>query len=168
MLNRKWIARSCFSLSILSMFMLSVCAQETPLAQSCPSDDSSQTHESNLRRQIESQPPPLTINSNAKIASINLKQLNVFNTELEAENNALFRFANRAHIQTEPEVIKSILLFKAGDTFNQKTLAESERLLRKQNYLYDAQIIADENCDGNIDVTVITRDLWTLLPELKQ
>jgi len=82
MLNRKWIARSCFSLSISSMFMLSVCAQETPLAQSCPSDDSSQTHESNLRRQIESQPPPLTTNSNAKIASINLKQLNVFNTEL--------------------------------------------------------------------------------------
>ena len=133
MLNRKWIARSCFSLSILSMFMLSVCAQETPLAQSCQNDDSLKTSEINLRRQIESQPPPLTTNSNAKIASINLKQLNVFNTELEAENNALFRFANRAHIQTEPEVIKSILLFKAGDTFNQKTLAESERLLRKQN-----------------------------------
>lgn len=166
MLNRKWIARSCFSLSISSMFMLSVCAQEAPLAQSCPSDDSSQTHENNLRRQITSQTPTLTAQSNTKIASITLQQLNVFNTELEAENNALFRFANRAHIQTEPEVIKSILLFKSGDTFNPKALAESERLLRKQSYLYDAQIIADENCDGNIDVTVITRDLWTLLPEL--
>ena len=68
MLNRKWIARSCFSLSISSMFMLSVCAHEAPLAQSCPSDDSSQTHESNLRRQITSQTPTLTAQSNTKIA----------------------------------------------------------------------------------------------------
>jgi len=95
-----------------------------------------------------------------------LQQLNVFNTELEAENNALFRFANRAHIQTEPEVIKSILLFESGDNFDPKKLAESERLLRKQNYLYDAQVIATENCEGNVNVTVVTRDLWTLLPEI--
>jgi len=69
-----------------------------------------------------------TINSNAKIASINLKQLNVFNTELEAENNALFRFANRAHIQTEPEVIKSILLNLNGYCVN-KTIYMTHKLL---------------------------------------
>ncbi|WP_350636105.1 POTRA domain-containing protein, partial [Pseudoalteromonas sp. GW168-MNA-CIBAN-0100] len=132
-----------------------------PHAQNdCASEQPTPSSSNNLRRQLDQPTPLLKQSSNAKIANITLQQLNVFNTELEAENNALFRFANRAHIQTEPEVIKSILLFESGDNFDPKKLAESERLLRKQNYLYDAQVIATENCEGNVNVTVVTRDLW--------
>lgn len=119
-----------------------------------------------LRRQITVTAPPVTVSQKTKVASVTLKQLNVFNTQLESEDNALFRFANRAHIQTEPNVIENILLFKVGDIYNPKSLAESERLLRKQSFLYDAHISASENCDGNADIVVTTRDLWTLLPEI--
>lgn len=167
MITKKWISSCCFSLCIPSFFMFSLAAQETPHAQNdCASEQPTPSSSNNLRRQLDQPTPLLKQSSNAKIANITLQQLNVFNTELEAENNALFRFANRAHIQTEPEVIKSILLFESGDNFDPKKLAESERLLRKQNYLYDAQVIATENCEGNVNVTVVTRDLWTLLPEI--
>jgi outer membrane protein assembly factor BamA len=67
---------------------------------------------------------------------------------------------------TEPEVIHSVLLFEEGDVYNPRKLLESERLLRKQGYLYDARINAKLDCDGNVHVKVITRDLWTLLPEI--
>ncbi|WP_348772135.1 BamA/TamA family outer membrane protein [Pseudoalteromonas sp. MMG010] len=119
-----------------------------------------------LNRQLNDNTKITTHKMAPQIASINIKQLNVFNTELEAEDNFLFRFANYAHIQTEPDVIHNILLFTEKDTYDAKKLAESERLLRKQRYLYDAQISATENCDGDVDVDVVTRDLWTLLPEI--
>ncbi|MFM9726196.1 hypothetical protein ACKI1L_37355, partial [Streptomyces scabiei] len=53
-----------------------------------------------------------------------------------------------------------------GDEYHPKKLSESERLLRKQSYLYDADISGELNCDGDINVNVATRDLWTLLPEI--
>ncbi|MBQ4798414.1 BamA/TamA family outer membrane protein [Pseudoalteromonas sp. MMG006] len=167
MVNKKWIAQCCISLSALSFLMPSALAQQAPdKIDTCPLTQSHLDNNKNLRREVEDKATLITSRSDAQIASITLSQLNVFNTELEEENNALFRFANRAHIQTEPAVISNILLFKQGDKYNAKKLAESERLLRRQNYLYDAQISAVENCDGNVDVTVVTRDLWTLLPEI--
>ncbi|MBB1295126.1 MAG: POTRA domain-containing protein [Pseudoalteromonas rhizosphaerae] len=134
--------------------------------QSCSNQRTTTPTEKNLRRQldVDIQLPEKT--NNAKIAQVELEQLNVFNTNLEAENNALFRFANRVHMTTEPDVIKNILLFEPGDHYEPKKLAESERLLRRQGYLYDARIKAETNCDGDINVKVITRDLWTLLPEI--
>ncbi|WP_404342614.1 ShlB/FhaC/HecB family hemolysin secretion/activation protein [Pseudoalteromonas mariniglutinosa] len=122
--------------------------------------------DNNLRRQLDTENPLPVATQNAKITSIELEQLNVFNTELEEENNALFRFANRAHITTEPEVIKNLLLFSIGEDYQPRKLRESERLLRQQGYLYDARIRAQLDCDGHVAVTVITRDLWTLLPEI--
>lgn len=103
---------------------------------------------------------------NRRIHLIELQQLNVFDTTLPEENNALFRFANRTHIQTKPEVIRNVLLFQEGDSYDPQKLLESERLLRQQRYLYDAQISAYIACEGDVHVTVITRDLWTLLPDL--
>ena len=92
--------------------------------------------------------------------------MNVFNTNLPEEDNFLFRFANDAHITTRPEVILSTLLFTEGSKYDVKELEESERLLRQQNYLYDARIYAEETCDNEVHVTVATRDLWTLLPDI--
>ncbi|CCQ11235.1 conserved protein of unknown function [Pseudoalteromonas luteoviolacea B = ATCC 29581] len=117
------------------------------------------------RQILDAQRLPLAA-PNREIHQINLVQLNVFNTDLPEENNAIFRFANRAHIQTKPEVIRSILLFNEGELYHPEKLIESERLLRQQRYLYDARIYADVACAGDIHVTVVTRDLWTLLPDL--
>lgn len=132
MVNKKWIAQCCIGLSVLSFFVPSVIAQQAPdKTDTCPLTQAHLEKNKNLRREIEDKTTLVNSRSDAQIASIKLTQLNVFNTELEEENNALFRFANRAHIQTEPDVISNILLFKQGDKYNAKKLAESERLLRR-------------------------------------
>ena len=167
MVSNTWFSPYCGGLICLFLLMPCAFAEQFPSnIGSCPLESSINLSEEKLRRQLSDETLLVATKPNAKIATITLEQLNVFNTHLEEENNALFRFANRAHIQTEPEVIKNLLLFNSGDLYDAKKLSESERLLRKENYLYDAQISATENCDGDIDVKVITRDLWTLLPEI--
>ena len=167
MVNNKWITQFYIGLSFLGLFMPSAFAQEQPTTlNNCPIEKSKQSSDKKLRRQLDDETILVAAKPNAKIANITLEQLNVFNTEIEEENNALFRFANRAHIQTEPDVINNLLLFAAGDKYDARKLSESERLLRKESYLYDAEISATENCDGDVDVKVVTRDLWTLLPEI--
>jgi len=164
--------QSHFVAQILPMVLLSVTSHayaEQVLADNnnyCHNQRTLKTQDNNLRRQLDSDNPLPEAADNRKITSIKLEQLNVFNTALEEENNALFRFANRAHMTTEPEVIHSVLLFSEGDIYQPRKLLESERLLRKQGYLYDARIHAELDCDGNVNVKVVTRDLWTLLPEI--
>lgn len=154
--------------------LLAVSMAANVYAQQLPTDDNNycqnqrtlKSQDNNLRRQLDTDNPLPEAAENRKIVAVELEQLNVFNTELEEEDNFLFRFANRAHMTTEPEVIHSVLLFNEGDTYNPRKLLESERLLRKQGYLYDARIHANLDCDGNVRVKVVTRDLWTLLPEI--
>ncbi|WP_442962064.1 MULTISPECIES: hypothetical protein [unclassified Pseudoalteromonas] len=144
-------------------------AEQVPaldLSNSCSNNRTDSEHDQSLTRQLDSQENYPKAATGKKIIDIELRQLNVFDTDKPEENNALFRFANRYHVQTKPEVLKSVLLFQEGDDYVPRKLAESERLLRQQSYLYDARIYAVENCDGDILVTVITRDLWTLMPDL--
>ncbi len=134
--------------------------------ESCGNNRLSSEQDHALSRQLDTAVTYPTQHAGMRISKVTLKQLNVFDTDKPEENNALFRFANRAHLTTKPEVIENVLLFAEGDVYQTKKLIESERLLRSQFYLYDARIYAEEACDGNIEVTVITRDLWTLMPEL--
>ncbi|GAB0111456.1 ShlB/FhaC/HecB family hemolysin secretion/activation protein [Pseudoalteromonas distincta] len=167
MVNKKSILQCCINLSILCLCVSDASAEQQPNTNSnCHVKQSVNAHNKGLRRQLDDETTLIAAKPNAIITNITLEQLNVFNTKLKEENNALFRFANRAHIQTEPDVINNLLLFSPGDKYDAKKLAESERLLRKESYLYDAQISATENCDGNVNVKVVTRDLWTLLPEV--
>ncbi len=133
---------------------------------SCSNQRQDSNEDINLKRQLDTQQTFPKEAENKRITKITLKQLNVFDTNLPEENNFLFRFANHAHITTEPEVILSTLLFSQGSKYDIKELAESERLLRQQNYLYDARIYAEETCEDEVHVTVVTRDLWTLLPDI--
>ena len=160
----KFLLLSCSSYLLYAPYCAAQSSAQTQ--SSCNKQQTITTSETNLHRQLDGAELLPKKTPDAKIATIKLNQLNVFNTELEEENNALFRFANRAHMTTEPDVIKNILLFAPEDGYEPRKLAESERLLRRQGYLYDANISALTNCDGDIDVTVETRDLWTLLPEI--
>lgn len=166
MVSKELIIRYFISLSALSFFIPAALAQPLLANDSdCPTPTKQKINNKSLRRQLNDD-TLVNVKENAIIANIEFEQLNIFNTAIEKENNALFRFANHAHIPTQPNVIHTILLFSKGDKYNPKKLAESERLLRTQKYLYDAQISATKNCDGNVNVRVVTRDLWTLLPEI--
>jgi hypothetical protein len=100
----------------------------------------------------------------ATIGRIIIEKQNVFDTSKPGENKSIFRLANRWHIVTRDRIIAQQLLFATGDPFSQRLLQESERLLRANNFLYDAKIIPVRYADGVVDIRVWTRDLWTLMP----
>ena len=107
-----------------------------------------------------------SVQAASSIGSITINNGSIFDLEDPAEDKALYRFANRAHITTRPEVIEAQLLFEIGDKFSPQALAESERLLRANRYLHDASIRPVLVADGTVDIEVTTTDVWTLIPKL--
>ncbi len=100
----------------------------------------------------------------ATIGRIIIDKQDVFDLSKPGENKSIYRLANRWHIMTRDAVIEQQLLFRTGDRFSQRVLDESARLLRQNNYLYDAKIMPIRIADGIVDIRVWTRDLWTLMP----
>lgn len=100
----------------------------------------------------------------ATIGRIIIDKQDVFDPSKPGENKSIYRLANRWHIITRDAVIEQQLLFRSGDRFSQRVLDESARLLRQNNYLYDAKIMPIRVADGIVDIHVWTRDLWTLMP----
>lgn len=100
----------------------------------------------------------------AIIGRIIIDKQDVFDLSKPGENKSIYRLANRWHIMTRDVVIEQQLLFRTGDRFSQRLLDESARLLRQNNYLYDAKIMPIRIADGIVDIRVWTRDLWTLMP----
>ena len=100
----------------------------------------------------------------AIIGEIFYDKKNVFDTTQPGENKSLFRLANRLHIITRDSVIEQQLLFRPGDKYSKRLLEESERLLRRNSYLFDVKITPVRYENGVVDVRVWTRDLWTLMP----
>jgi len=100
----------------------------------------------------------------AVIGDIVIERANVFDTNLPGENKSVYRLANRWHIITRESVIREQLLFTKGEPFSGRLLAESERLLRQNVYLYDAKIETISYDENVVDIRVRTKDLWTLMP----
>ena len=98
----------------------------------------------------------------AVVGAIEIRVYDVFNTDDPKENNLLFRAANRVHIRTREGVVRRELLFREGDPYSGRLLAESERLLRAAEFLYDARVLPLRYADHRVDVLVVTRDVWTL------
>jgi hypothetical protein len=105
----------------------------------------------------------------ATIREVNVTVDNVFNPDNPKENKPLYRWANKVHVPTHDSVIESALLFKVGDRYDSRVLAESARALRGRGYLADVKI-GPESYDAaanTVAVDVHVRDSWTLAPELK-
>ncbi len=100
------------------------------------------------------------------IGEIKVINLPVFNLHDPDENNVLYRFINDIHTPTRNYVVHRQLLFNEGDTLTPRLLIESERILRKNSFLLDAIVLPHQVCAENVDLIVVVRDLWTLLPKL--
>jgi outer membrane protein assembly factor BamA len=100
------------------------------------------------------------------VGEIRLEKSNVFNLADPAENNWLYRLANRLHIVTKDKVIRKQLLLRSGDDYSTRLADESERILRGNAYLFDATIKPVKGANGVVDLTVHTRDVWTLNPDI--
>jgi len=102
----------------------------------------------------------------AVIGNIDIDIRNIFDESDAREANGLFRLANHLHIRTKRATIKAQLLFASGDKYRARKLAETERALRLQSYIYDARVVPLRYADGKVDIKVITKDVWTLSPGL--
>jgi hypothetical protein len=112
-------------------------------------------------------PPPGELEARgAVIGAIRIEVGDVFDTRLEEEDGWLYRTANRLHIDTRPSVIRGQLLFKSGQPYRHRLVLETERLLRDNEYVYDAVIVPTAFDGRVVDLEVRTRDVWTLNPGL--
>ncbi len=96
------------------------------------------------------------------IRQIRIDTQNIFDLDDAKENNWLFRTANKLHIQTRPQVIEQLLLFKTGEKVSAQKIEETERLLRNVRFIYDVEIKPVAQADGTVDIEVATRDTWTI------
>lgn len=103
----------------------------------------------------------------AVIGEIRIRTQDVFDVADPEEDNWLFRTANALHVQTRPSTLRSQLLFRSGERLTARVIAETERLLRGNVYLYQAEIRPTAYGDGVVDLEVVARDSWTLQPGAK-
>ena len=102
----------------------------------------------------------------AVIGKVVLDKANIFDLSDPDEDKWLYRMANRFHVVTRDQTIERQLLFKPGDPYSKRLIEESERILRRRKYIYDAHIRTSKGDDGTVDVAIETRDVWSLVPEI--
>ena len=103
-----------------------------------------------------------------EVGSINIRRLNVFSEEQAV--SWPYKLANEVHVVTSEALIRRQLLFQSGDVVDHHGLLESERWLRRNEYLSSALITVDEDteaaCNRPLDLIVTTQDQWSLTPHL--
>jgi hypothetical protein len=71
------------------------------------------------------------------------------------------RLANRVHIRTRESFLRGELLFEEGDCYDPYRIADSERLLRRYNFIGNVEVFGVRLDDGSWRVRVETNDEWS-------
>ena len=100
----------------------------------------------------------------AVIGEIRIVVGDIFDPTIPAEDKWLYRTANKLHINTREPIVRHQLLFTAGEPYVHRKIDESERILRANDYLYDAWIRPISYDGKAVVLEVRTRDTWTLNP----
>ena len=108
----------------------------------------------------------LVIPPGAKIGSIRIIQRPIFDTSDPTQDNFLYRALNTLNTPTWESALRSQLVFVEGDIYSPGLLEESERVLRQREYLTAAWVGVTRLCGDEVEVSVLARDTWTLLPTL--
>lgn len=104
---------------------------------------------------------------NARVGHLYVNSLPIFNPDDPRENNPLYMLVNRLKAATQPGVVEDLVLFHEGDPISNDLAAESERILRSKKYTNDAAVRLVSTCDNIVDVEVLTKEVWTLVPDFK-
>jgi hemolysin activation/secretion protein len=103
----------------------------------------------------------------AVIGAIVVDTHDIFDLDDPKESRFFYRAANALHIKTRPSVIRRLLLFRSGERLSVRLIEETERLIRSNSSVYDVAITPTAYHDGVVELTVSTRDTWTLQPGLR-
>jgi len=68
------------------------------------------------------------------------------------------KIAQTTHVTTQPDVIDRFLLFRPGERCSELRRAESERILRAQPFISDADVFMVANENGTVDAEIRTSD----------
>lgn len=98
------------------------------------------------------------------IRSIRVAAYDVFDTIPPGRLGGFYRVANALHVRTRERTVTSLLLFAPGDPWRVERARETERALRRLDFLQPRRIAASRTGDS-VDVVVETRDAWTTRPE---
>lgn len=103
------------------------------------------------------------------IRNIYYKTLDPFGTEVDDtlihRRGFIEDIGNKINVNTRQSNIQSLIIFKKGDKINPLRIKESERLLRRQEYIRDARIIVPSNTKrraDSVDIIVIVQDRWSI------
>jgi len=123
-----------------------------------------------LATSVTANPDPLSPEwleaTDAVLRDIRIANGDIFDTDDPDEAGLFYRLVNALHIQTHEEVIRRQLLVQTGDAFSQEAIAETERLLRNNKYIQNVEIKPVRFEDGKVDLEVLTKDTWTLSPDI--
>jgi outer membrane protein assembly factor BamA len=100
----------------------------------------------------------------AVIGQIEIDTRNIFDEHDSRESSGIYKLANHLHARTKHSTIQAQLLFASGERYSARKLAETERALRLLHYIYDARVVPVHYAKGQVDIKVITKDVWTLSP----
>ncbi|HDZ40511.1 MAG TPA: hypothetical protein ENH59_02360 [Bacteroidetes bacterium] len=100
------------------------------------------------------------------IRNIYIRRLNAFGTtindpESSIENESEY-FLNKTHIKTREYIIRNYLVVEENDSLVPLKISESERILRQLPYIYDARIIIIPISSTEVDIMVVTKDIYSL------
>ena len=101
-----------------------------------------------------------------RIGTITVRVRDIFDVTRPGENKALYRLANRLHVDTREDALRAQLLFAEGDPYSRRVIDETERALRKLRYVHEPHIRVLGRHDGVVDLEVSATDVWTLSPGL--
>jgi len=123
-----------------------------------------------LSTSVTANPDPLSPEqleaADAVLGNIRISNGDIFDTSNPDETGLFYRLVNALHIQTHEEVIRRQLLLQTGDAYSEETIAETERLLRNNKYIQKVEIKPVRFEDGEVDLEVLTKDTWTLSPDI--
>jgi len=104
--------------------------------------------------------------SGKRIRNIEIRRLNVFGTNisvpLSSNPAGIEKLLNATHVNTNESIIRKNLLFVEGDTLSPLVLSDNERILRQLPYIDDTKIIAVPVSDDEVDIVVVTKDIYSL------
>lgn len=98
----------------------------------------------------------------ATIRAVEVRHLPIFDDDPDLP--AVYRWADRLHIDSRDTAIESHLLFGPGDAVSQRQVDETLRNLRDLRYIREPTARAIDCRDGAATIEVTTREVWTTNP----
>ena len=100
------------------------------------------------------------------IANVIIQRANVFDPNVEGEDNWAFQTANKLHFVTREKIVRDELLFAPGEHWDALRIIESERNMRSSYPFRRVDITPVPRPDGRVDALVRTQDAWSTNPQI--